>query len=409
MQSWDGVNLAPMNNTPLILKKNCDTRLRFGHCWVYSNEVDTQKTSLQQLTPGQPVDILTDQGKWLGSGYANPHSLICARLVSRDVRHPLSGSLLVHRINIALALRERLYSKPFYRLIYGESDGLPGLVADRFGDVVVVQINTAGMELFKDEVVAAIEKVIHPVCVILRNDAAIRESEGLDRYVETALGIMPEELTIEENGVSFRVAAIDSQKTGWFFDQAYNRHRMLKYVPGKRVLDVCSYVGAWGVQAATAGASDVFCVDSSSEALDRVESNANSNGVTEKVAALQGDAFDALRELRSDQQRFDVVVLDPPAFVKRRKDLVEGTLAYRRLNLAAMQLLSKDGVLITSSCSHHMTVQSLLQTVQKAARHVDRSLQVLEQGFQAPDHPIHPAIPETAYLKAFYLRVLPTF
>jgi 23S rRNA (cytosine1962-C5)-methyltransferase len=184
---------------------------------------------------------------------------------------------------------------------------------------------------------------------------------------------------------------------------------MLKYVPGKRVLDVCSYVGAWGVQAATAGASDVFCVDSSSEALDRVESNANSNGVTEKVAALQGDAFDALRELRSDQQRFDVVVLDPPAFVKRRKDLVEGTLAYRRLNLAAMQLLSKDGVLITSSCSHHMTVQSLLQTVQKAARHVDRSLQVLEQGFQAPDHPIHPAIPETAYLKAFYLRVLPTF
>lgn len=398
-----------MNSTPLILKKNCDTRLKSGHCWVYSNEVDTEKTPLQQLTPGQPVDILTDQGRWVGSGYANPHSLICARLVSRDSKHPMSGSLLVHRINIALALRERLYSKPYYRLLYGESDGLPGLVADRFDDIVVVQLNTAGMELLKDEVVAAIDKVLHPICVILRNDSAVRESEGLNRYVEMAFGSMPEELAVEENGVSFRVAAADGQKTGWFFDQAYNRQRMLKYVPGKRVLDVCSYVGAWGVQAAIAGASDVFCVDSSTEALDWVELNAGANGVSERIAALQGDAFDALRELRSDQQKFDVVVLDPPAFIKRRKDMAEGTLAYRRLNLAAMQLLAKDGVLITCSCSHHMMVQSLLQTVQKAARHVDRSLQLLEQGFQAPDHPIHPAIPETAYLKAFYLRVLPTF
>lgn len=175
---------------------------------------------------------------------------------------------------------------------------------------------------------------------------------------------------------------------------------------GSRCFQLCRCLG---VQAATAGASDVFCVDSSSAALDRVELNAQLNGVIEQVAVLHGDAFDAMRELRSEQQKFDVVMVDPPAFIKRRKDLREGALAYRRLNLAAMQLLSKDGVLITSSCSHHMAAANLLQTVQKAARHLDRSLQLLEQGFQSADHPIQPVIPETAYLKTFYLRVLPTF
>ncbi|MCB1881259.1 MAG: class I SAM-dependent rRNA methyltransferase [Gammaproteobacteria bacterium] len=398
-----------MNNIQLSLKKACDSRLKAGHCWVYSNEVDTLKTPLQALSPGQPVDILSDQGRWLGSGYANPHSLICARLVSRDVKHPLSASLLVHRLKVALALRERLFAKPYYRLVFGESDGLPGLVVDRFGDTAVVQTNTAGMERLKDEVISAVDKVIRPKCVIVRNDSGIRESEGLPGYVEVAAGAAPESLLVEENGATFRVAATDGQKTGWFFDQAFNRARMLKYVAGKRVLDVCSYVGAWGVQAATAGANDVFCVDSSSTALDQVELNAQLNGVTEQVAVLHGDAFDALRELRSEQERFDVVILDPPAFIKRRKDLREGTQAYRRLNQAAMQLLSKDGVLITSSCSHHMAAHSLLQEVQKSARHLDRGLQLLEQGFQSPDHPIHPAIPETAYLKTFYLRVLPTF
>ncbi|MCP5408629.1 MAG: class I SAM-dependent rRNA methyltransferase [Chromatiaceae bacterium] len=398
-----------MNNTPLSLKKECESRLRAGHCWVYSNEVDIQKTPLQSLSPGQPVDILTDQGRWLGSGYANPHSLICARLVSRDPKYPLNASLLVHRVKIALSLRERLFHKPYYRLLYGESDGVPGLVADRFGDVVVIQITTAGMERFREDVVAAVEKVIRPECVILRNDSIVRESEGLERYVEVAKGVLPEFLAVEESGVSFRVAAAEGQKTGWFFDQAFNRARMLKYVEGKRVLDVCSYVGAWGVQAAKAGASDVFCVDSSSAALDWAEMNAQLNGVTGQVALLHGDAFEAMRELRNEQERFDIVMVDPPAFIKRRKDLKEGTLAYRRINMAAMQLLSKDGVLITSSCSHHMAAPNLLQTVQKAARHLDRSLQLLEQGFQSPDHPIHPVIPETAYLKTFYLRVLPTF
>lgn len=397
-----------MNTAQLRLNKNQDRRLRFGHCWVYSNEVDTKTTSLKEMEPGQAVDIVNHQGKWLGSGYVNPHSLICARLVSRDREHPLSASLLVHRMKIALSLRERIHAKPYYRLVFGESDGLPGLVVDRYGDMVVAQITTAGMELFKAEVVAAIEKVLKPTAVLLRNDSSARVQEGLDRYIEIGSGDMPEMLTLEENGIKFQVQAQRGQKTGWFFDQADNRTRMARYIQGGRVLDVCSYVGAWGVQAAAMGA-EVVCVDTSASALELVQANAALNNVSDKVRTERANAFDALRDLRSERERFDVVILDPPAFIKRRKDMKEGTLAYKRLNQAAMQLLSRDGILITSSCSHHMSQEGLLQLVQQAGRHNDRSLQLLEQGQQATDHPIHPAIPETAYLKTFYLRVLPTF
>ncbi len=398
-----------MNMVKLRLNKNQDRRLRSGHCWIYSNEIDTKATPLKDMQPGQAVEIVNHQDKWLGFGYVNPNSLICARLVSRDREHPLSQSLLVHRLNIALALRERLYAGPYYRLLFGEADGLPGLVVDRYGDQVVVQITTAGMEAMKAEVVAAIDKVLKPSGILLRNDSSIRELEGLDQYIELASGKMPELLTLEENGLRFQVQAQEGQKTGWFFDQAENRARMAKYIQGGRVLDLCSYVGAWGVQAAANGAQEVICVDSSASALEMVERNAALNGLADKVSSRRANAFDCLRDLRSEGAHFDVIILDPPAFIKRRKDMKEGGMAYTRLNQAALQLLSKDGILITSSCSHHMSQQGLLQLVQQAARHTDRSLQLLEQGQQGMDHPIHPAIPETAYLKTLYLRVLPSF
>jgi 23S rRNA (cytosine1962-C5)-methyltransferase len=315
----------------------------------------------------------------------------------------------VHRLKIAIAMRERLYPAPYYRMLFGESDGLPGLVADRYGDQVVVQITTAGMELMKQEIVAAIEKVVKPKGILLRNDSSVRAQEGLEQYIELAYGEVPELLSVEERGLSFQVHSQEGQKTGWFFDQADNRARMSRYIQGGRVLDICSYVGAWGVQAAAMGAEQVVCVDSSAAAIERVQANAELNNLSDKVKTVRANAFDALRDMRSERERFDLIVLDPPAFIKRRKDKKEGTLAYKRLNQAALQLLSKDGILITSSCSHHMSQHELLQTVQQAGRHCDRSLQLLEQGQQGPDHPIHPAIPETAYLKTLYFRVLPTF
>jgi 23S rRNA (cytosine1962-C5)-methyltransferase len=400
---------CPTVTQELILKKDEDRRLRAGHCWVYSNEIDTTKTPLKDLPPGEPVALVSHRGQWLGWGYANPHSLICARVVSRDRAHPLDRSLFVHRLNIALGLRERLYQHPCYRLVYGEADGLPGLVVDRYGDVLAVQLTTAGMERQREAIVDALQKVLKPTAILLRNDTSTREPEGLPAYVEVVAGTLPETVEVREGNERFHVSLSEGQKTGWFFDQAANRDRLLKYVPGKRVLDVFSYVGAWGIRAAAAGAAAVTCVDSSQRALDGVLGNAALNNVADRVSVQRGDAFAALKALKLAGERFDVVVLDPPAFIKRKKDQKEGQLAYRRLNEAALGLLEREGVLVTASCSFHLSGDELLRVAQLSARANDRSLQMLEYGQQSPDHPIHPAIPETAYLKAYYLRVLPTF
>jgi 23S rRNA (cytosine1962-C5)-methyltransferase len=396
----------PVALAALRLKKNEERRLRAGHLWIYSNEVDTAKTPLTGFAPGQLVLIEAANGKPLGTGYVNPHSLICARLVSRDPAHALGRSLLVHRLNIALALRERLYAQPFYRLVHGEGDALPGLIVDRYGDVLVVQFTTAGMEQARDAVIAALDKVLRPKGILLRNDSPIRVLEGLHSYVEV-MGEVPDQVELEENGARFRVSVQAGQKTGWFYDQRENRARLARYVPGMRVLDLFSYSGGWGVQAAAAGAREVLCVDASQDALEQVGVNAQLNTVQERVQVRKGDAFDVLRDLREAREHFDVVVLDPPAFIKRKKDVKAGIEAYQRINQQAMQVLAKDGILVSASCSYHLEAATLQQLVLAASRHVDRSLQILERGRQGADHPAHPAIPETEYLKALYCRVLP--
>jgi 23S rRNA (cytosine1962-C5)-methyltransferase len=395
-----------MDFAPLYLKKHEERRLRNGHLWVYSNEVDTARSPLHGFEPGQPVQLIANDGKPIGNGYVNPHSLICARLVSRTVKHGLDRSLLVHRLNIALSLRERLFDKPFYRLVYAESDGLPGLVVDRYGEVLVVQLNTAGMEAVKEQVLEALQKVVKPSAVLWRNDSSARRLEGLESYVEPALGEIPETVEIEENATRFEVPLFGGQKTGWFFDHRMNRARVQQLCRGRRVLDVFSYIGGWGIAAATAGASEVVCVDSSARALDQVERNAALNGVSERVQGIEGDAFEALKALRAERERFDLVIVDPPAFIKRKKDVKKGVEAYRRLNQAAMQLLGKDGILVSASCSYHLQRDTLRELLQQSARHLDRSLQILEQGHQGPDHPVHPAIPETDYIKCYTSRVV---
>ena len=400
-------SVSPTEFAPLRLRKDEDRRLRAGHLWVYSNEVDVAATPLREFQPGQPVTIQASNGKFLGAGYINPNVLLCARLVSRDPDHPLGPSLLVHRLNVALSLRERLYAKPFYRLVYGEGDGLPGLIVDRYGDLCVAQITTAGMERLKDDILAALQKVVKPAAVLWRNDSPVRELEGLERTVADAAGVVPDAVEIEEDGLRFRVAPRTGQKTGWFYDQRDNRARLDRYVQGRRVLDVFSYTGAWGIRAAARGARDVLCVDSSAAALDQVAVNAALNGVGDRVQTRQGDAFAVLKALREARERFDVVIVDPPAFIKRRKDFKEGALAYRRLNEMAMQVLDRDGILVSCSCSQLLARETLAQTLLQGARHLDRNLVILEQGRQGPDHPVHPAIPETDYLKVILARVLP--
>lgn len=397
-----------MSLPSLRLKANAERRLRAGHLWVYSNEVDVAATPLSLFQPGDQAILEMSNGKPLGIVAISPQNLICARLISRDVKHPLDKSLLVHRINVALSLRERLFDAPCYRLVYGDSDLLPGLVVDRFGDHLVVQLASAAMERHKDAVVEALVQVLQPRGILFKNDSSARDAEGLTRYVETAFGVVPDWVALEENGVKFEAPVQGGQKTGWFFDHRLNRARLAPYVKGKRVLDLFSYVGGWGVQAAVFGASEVMCVDGSALALDGVERNAALNGVAEKMICGEGDVFEVLKELKGAEERFDVIVADPPAFIKRKKDLKNGEAAYRRLNEQAMRLLNKDGILVSASCSMHLPEDDLQNILLQSARHLDRHIQLLERGGQGPDHPVHPAINETRYIKSLTCRVLPS-
>ncbi|MBQ56551.1 MULTISPECIES: class I SAM-dependent rRNA methyltransferase [Pseudomonas] len=396
-----------MSLPSLRLKANADRRLRAGHLWVYSNEIDVAATPLNGFSSGDQAILEAAGGKPLGIVALSPNNLICARLLSRDVKHVLDKSLLVHRINVAASLRDRLFDKPCYRLIYGDSDLLPGLVVDRFFDILVVQLASATMERHKDDVIAALVQVLKPTGILFKNDSAARDAEGLERYVDSVFGVVPEWVALEENGVKFEAPVIEGQKTGWFYDHRMNRARLAPYVKGKRVLDLFSYIGGWGVQAAAFGASEVMCVDASAFALDGVERNATLNGLAEKLVCVEGDAFAALKELKSGEERFDVVIVDPPAFIKRKKDMKNGEAAYRRLNEQAMRLLNKDGILVSASCSMHLQEDDLQNILLTSARHLDRNIQLLERGAQGPDHPVHPAIAETRYIKSLTCRLLP--
>ena len=292
-----------MSLPSLRLKANADRRLRAGHLWVYSNEIDVAATPLHGFKAGDQAILETAGGKALGVVAMSPNNLICARLLSRDAKLALDKSLLVHRINVALSLRERLFDKPFYRLVYGDSDLLPGLVVDRFGDILVVQLASATMEQHKDDVVAALVQVLKPTGILFKNDSAARDAEGLGRYVETVFGLVPEWVALEENGVKFEAPVMEGQKTGWFYDHRMNRARLAPYVKGKRVLDLFSYIGGWGVQAGAFGASEVFCVDASGFALDGVERNAGLNGIAEKLTCIEGDVFEALKELKASEEQ----------------------------------------------------------------------------------------------------------
>jgi 23S rRNA (cytosine1962-C5)-methyltransferase len=396
--------MTSTNLPVLFLKRNEDRRLSAGHLWVYSNEVDTRKSPLSGFEPGSLVVIQSAAGKTLGAGYVNPRSLICARLLTRRPRAALDAGFFERRLRSALSLRESLFEQPYYRLVFGESDGLPGLVVDRYGSVLVVQITTAGMEAMRDLLLEALHRVISPTGILLRNDSSVRVLEGLPQETEV-IGEVPDTVMLTEGGVQFEVPLGAGQKTGWFYDQRSNRQAMHKYVKDKQVLDVFSYIGAWGLQAAAAGAAGVCCVDSSPVAQTFMEKNIAANGLADKVRLENGDAFDVLKALQDSDQRFDVVIVDPPAFIKRRKDIKSGEQGYGRLNRLALKLLAPDGILISCSCSMHLSEERLQHIVHQSAGKMGRQVQILERGFQCMDHPVHPAIVETAYLKALFCRV----
>lgn len=392
--------------TDLFLRKGADHRLRGGHLWVYSNEIDSQRSPLGGFTAGDLVTVKNANDKLLGCAYMEPNALICARVYAPGEQRAMDAQFFSSRLETALATRQAAFDKPFYRLVYGDSDTLPGLIIDRFGDFLVMQLNNAGLECHREPLLEALITTLKPRGILLRADSRSRREQGLATDSEVVYGEVPQQVSLEENGVKFLAPVYDGQKTGWFYDHRMSRARLGTWANGKSVLDVYSYIGGWGVQAAAFGATQVCCLDSSAQALEGAEVNARLNGVEARVTTRRGSAPELMAAMHADGSRFDVVILDPPAFIQRKKDLKKGFAAYRRVNELGLQLLPPGGLLVSASCSMHLARADLITAMQQAAVRTGCQIRVVEQGAQGPDHPIHPAIPETEYLKAVFARKL---
>ena len=386
--------------TTVRLAPNQDRRVRGGHCWVFSNELATDVAS---LPPGGAVTVEDARGRYLGTGYANPNSLIAVRLLTRDPADDIdSVAFYQRRIQAAAALRAAvLPQRRSYRMVAAEADFLPGLIIDRYNTVAAVQIGTLGLEVRKELLRAALEATGLLQGAVLRDQNSARRLEGLPIGEPSVwFGEVPLHSPFEENGVKLLADLRHGQKTGFFFDQADNRAAAFAMARG-RVLDVYANTGAWGIGALLHGADEAVAIEINANTCALIAENAAYNGVAARHQVLQGDAWEQMTALRAQHQRFDAVYLDPPAFAKSRKTAGVALRAYRDHNGLAMQLVKPGGLLFTSSCSHHIDEQRFFEEILDAAGRAQRGLRLLRRGGQAPDHPILPAVPETRYLKHF--------
>jgi 23S rRNA (cytosine1962-C5)-methyltransferase len=388
----------------VLLRAGEDRRVRDGHPWAFSNEV-LMDPETKAIPPGSLAILRAPSGEALGLATFNPHSLIAARLLTSNPEATVDALFLGRRIAQAVALRDRLVGVPYYRLIHAEADGLPGVIVDRFGDALVVQINSAGMDALTPVLLEALEAELSPGTIVLKNDSPVRELEGLTREVVVAKGNGgPVELI--ENGARFMADLSGGQKTGWFYDQRDNRRFMAGLSKEASVLDVYSYTGGFGVLAAKEGAKSVVCIDRSAAALDVAREAAKLNGVDKVVSFEKAEAFETLEKLGGTMARkFDVVICDPPAFVKSRKDLKIGAQGYRKLVRLAAPLVARGGFFFVASCSHLVDQPVFADQVRRGLRDAARTGRILVSSGAALDHPVHPNLPETAYLKALTLQL----
>ncbi|MBY0339317.1 MAG: class I SAM-dependent rRNA methyltransferase [Acetobacteraceae bacterium] len=392
-----------MTPYPLLrLLPGRDRRLKAGHPWAFSNEI-VMTAEAKALPPGSVVRIEGDDGVKHGLFHFNPHSLIAGRLLDRDPAATVDDAWYARRLASALRLRERLGTAAFCRLVHAEADGLPGLVVDRYGDALALQANTAGMEAATPALVAGLRDLLSPRVIVARNDAAVRTLEGLREGVAILHGDDPH-ATVEENGLTFRVDLAGGQKTGWFHDQRENRRRVAALAAGATVLDAFCHTGGFGLAAAGAGATAVTLLDRSQPALDLALASAQANGLA-SVTALRADALDAMDRMVAERRRFGVVVADPPAFAKARKDQPAALRAYARLARTAATLVEPGGILLLASCSHHVAPGEFADAVAHGIWRARREARLLFQGGAGPDHPVHPMLPESAYLKAMLFEL----
>ncbi len=375
-----------------------------GHPWVFANEIVMDETA-RAVPPGGLVRLEAERGRLVGIAGFNRHALIAARLLSRRVGEEIGAGFFAARLERARALRDLLFDRPCYRLVHAEADGLPGLIIDRHGDVLVVQLNTATMDRLAGEILAACRTVLAPHAIVLRNDSAVRVLEGLERRAELAHGTLDGPVELVEGGARFLADPLGGQKTGWFYDQRDNRAFAARLAGGRTVLDVYSHTGGFAVYAARAGAAQVVAVDSSAPALALAAEAAARNGVDDRIDCRRADAFAELERLGGAGEQFGLVIADPPAFVKARRDLNAGVRGYRKLARLAAALVAPDGFLVLASCSHHVDAALFAEQVAHGLADAGRTGRILYQGGAGPDHPVHPLLPESAYLKALALQL----
>ncbi|MBU6161715.1 MAG: class I SAM-dependent rRNA methyltransferase [Myxococcales bacterium] len=379
----------------LMVSSRGARRVAAGHPWVFQNEVHGP---LPDLEPGALVNLAFEGGGQGGTAMFNPRSMIVARRLDVTRNAVIDLEWLTRRFTRCLRMRETWFATPHYRLVHGEADGLPGLVVDRFGDAVTVQCNTAAMDRLAPDIAAALRGTLGVRTIVFRNDSPVRRLEGLDLHVRVE-GEPATRLVLQEHGASFEVDLFDGQKTGWFYDQRANRMLVAKVAAGKSVADFYTYAGGFAVQAARAGASSVLAVDRSEHSLELARQSAVRNQVDPQCEFVQADAIEEMGRRASAGQRFDVVIADPPAFAKQKKDIAQAAAAYRRMARSAATLTAPAGWLFTASCSHHMSADMFWHEVSTGIHQAGRSARAVWTGGADIDHPTHPFLPESSYLK----------
>lgn len=385
----------------VILRNKEERRILGGHPWVFSNEIRETKGS---PTIGDVVELIAASGKSLGIGFYNPHSLITFRLLSQTIEE-IDENFFSKRISQALALRRMLYPESeTFRLVYGESDFLPGLIIDKYDDCLSVQTHSYGMDALLTQICTVLETMFHPKGIVERNESSVRELEQLPRRKGVLRGAV-EPVTVSDGDVQFVIDLLEGQKTGFFLDQRENRFAIRRFSLGAHVLDCFCNEGGFSLHAAKAGAASVVGVDASQEAVNRATENAELNHLS-NTTFVHADVFEYLNVLHAEEKQFDVVVLDPPSFTKSKKNVTTAKQGYKELHGLALKVLKPGGVLLTASCSHHIMPDVFLEIVDLATRKSGRELQLLDWRGAAPDHPVLPVMAETRYLKFAVVRVL---
>jgi 23S rRNA (cytosine1962-C5)-methyltransferase len=392
--------MSDIQDRPVIrLRAREHKRIASGHPWVYSNEI-VMDPATKSLPAGTLVRVESAEGVALGAASFNPHTLIAARMMDRNGAAAIDEDWFAQRLARALALREKLFKAPYYRLVHAEADGLPGLVIDRYGDIFVCALNNAGMTRLESTLQAALEKIFAPQVILYAAEGPVRQLEGLAPESRVGLGALDGPVTLEENGIAYRADLAHGQKTGWFFDQRDNRAFMSKLAAGASVLDLYCYTGGFALAAAKGGAREVHAVDRSDAALALAREAAALNGYSEVCRFEDAEVFARLAGLGEAKARYDVVIADPPAFAKSRKDVGPALKGYRKLARLCAPLVAPGGFFMLASCSHNITVDALLAEARRALHEAGRSARLIRQAGAAPDHPLHPFLPESGYLKA---------